>query len=121
MFGLSPRSRSPKSSLGFARVEKDGWFIDIETLEVSERPNWEIRCQISRSKDESTERRCHRFVVPRELSDQIGLSKLAESLRQRRLELAAKRVILRELEEIFAEPEEGLDSVRALVEDDLSP
>ena len=39
------------------KIERDGWFIDIETLDVSERPNWEIRCRIRRSKEEREEER----------------------------------------------------------------
>jgi hypothetical protein len=28
---------------GLIKVERDGWFIDIETLDVSRRPHWDIR------------------------------------------------------------------------------
>ena len=66
---------------GFIKVERYGWFIDIETLDISERPNWEIRCRIRRSKQE--------------------------------------RAVLRELDEIFAEPEDGLDSLRPLTASDF--
>lgn len=102
------------------RVERDGWFIDIETLDVSERPNWEIRCLIRRSKEQREEERGHRFFVPPELSDRFRLAELAESVRKKLMAQAAKRVILRELEEIFSEPEGGLDSVRPLTESDLA-
>ena len=66
---------------GFIKVERYGWFIDIETLDISERPNWEIRCRIRRSKQE--------------------------------------RAVLRELDEILAEPEDGLDSLRPLTASDF--
>ena len=103
----------------FIRVERDGWFIDIETLDVCERPDWEIRCRIRRSNDDLEEQRGHRFVVSRELSDRYDLGGLAEERRMKLMTQAAKRVILREIDEIFDEPEEGLDSVRALTASDL--
>ena len=121
MFKVGSSQRAPKTTLGFIRVERDGWFIDIETLDVAQRPNWEIRCLISRSREESHEQRRHRFYVSEKLSEDIGLARLPETRRQERLELGAKRVILRELEDIFAEPEEGLDSVRPLGANDLKP
>ncbi len=103
----------------FIRVERDGWFIDIETLDVSERPDWEIRCCIRRSKEQLEEQRGHRFVVSRELSKRFKLGALPEERRMELLSQAAKRVILREIDEIFEEPEEGLDSVRRLTASDL--
>ena len=103
----------------FIRVELDGWFIDIETLDVSERPDWEIRCLIKRSKEQLEERRGHRFVVSRELSDRYQIGELPENRRMQLMTQAAKRVILREIDEIFDEPEEGLDSVRPLTALDL--
>lgn len=121
MFKVGPSQRAPKTTLGYIRVERDGWFIDIETLDVAQRPNWEIRCLISRSREESQEQRRHRFYVSPELSEEIGLAKLPETRRQEQMERGAKRVILRELEAIFAEPEEGLDSVRPLRAIDLKP
>ena len=104
---------------GFIRVERDGWFIDIETLDVSERPNWEIRCRIRRSKEEREEERGHRFFVSAELSERYQLAKLSEPQREKLMTQAAKRVVLRELDEIFAEPEDGLDSLRPLTATDL--
>lgn len=103
----------------FIRVERDGWFIDIETLDVSERPDWEIRCCIRRSKEQLEEQRGHRFVVSRELSERFKLGSLTEDRRMKLMTQAAKRVILREIDEIFDEPEEGLDSVRSLTASDL--
>ena len=104
---------------GFLRVERDGWFIDIETLDVSERPNWEIRCRIRRSKETEEEERGHRFYVSPELSERYKLTELSEPQREKLMTQAAKRVILREFEEIFAEPEGGLDSLRPLTASDL--
>ena len=104
----------------FIRVERDGWFIDIETLDVSERPDWEIRCRIRRSKEQLEEQRGHRFIVSRELSERFKLGSLPEERRMELLIQAAKRVILREINEIFDEPEEGLDSVRSLTASDLA-
>lgn len=104
---------------GVIKVERDGWFIDIETLDVSRRPHWEIRCLIRRKKQDRTEERRHRFYVSTDLGERLGLDELAESRREEKLGKAAKTVILRELEEIFAEPEGGLDSLRPLTEQDL--
>lgn len=101
------------------KVERDGWFIDIETLDVSQRPHWEIRCLIRRRKADRLEQRTHRFYVSREVNQRLGLDALSESRREDRLTRAAKRVILREFDEIFSEPEGGLDSLRALSEPDL--
>jgi hypothetical protein len=101
------------------KVERNGWFIDIEPLDVSRRPNWEIRCLIRRKRERKEEERRHRFVVSGELAERFRLDTLPESRREERLVKAAKRVILRELDEIFSEPEGGLDSVRSLEEPDL--
>ncbi len=101
------------------KVEKDGWFIDIETLGVSQRPHWEIRCLIRRRKDQSDEQRKHRFYVSVELAEKVKLGTLPETRREDLLAKAAKRVVLREFSEIFAEPEGGLDSLRPLTEADL--
>jgi len=102
------------------KVEKDGWFIDIETLAVSQRPHWEIRCLIRRRKDQRDEQRRHRFSVSGELAEKLKLSALTEAKREDLLARGAKRVVLREFSEIFAEPEGGLDSLRALTERDLA-
>lgn len=101
------------------KVERNGWFIDIEPLSVSRRPNWEIRCLIRRKKEDREEERRHRFVVSPELAERFDLDELSDSRREDRMVKAAKKVILRELEEIFAEPEGGLDSVRPLDAADL--
>ncbi len=102
------------------KVERDGWFIDIETLDVSQRPHWEIRCLIRRRKDDRDEQRKHRFSVSADLSDKLKLGDLSEAKREDILARAAKRVVLREFAEIFAEPEGGLDSLRPLAESDFS-
>ena len=102
------------------KVEKDGWFIDIETLAVSQRPHWEIRCLIRRRKDQRNEQRRHRFYVSGELAEKLKLSALTEAKREDLLARGAKRVVLREFSEIFAEPEGGLDSLRPLTERDLA-
>jgi len=102
------------------KVERDGWFIDIETLDISERPNWEIRCRIRRSKEEREEERGHRFFVSAELSERYKLNQVSQQQREKLMTQAAKRVVLRELDEIFAEPEGGLDSLRALTASDLA-
>lgn len=107
-------------NLRFVRVERDGWFIDIETLSVSERPHWEIRCRIRREKDGLQEERGHRFYVADELSRKVGLAELKDGPREELMAEGAKRVILREFEAIFSEPEDGLDSLRPLVESDLN-
>ncbi|MGH9322508.1 MAG: hypothetical protein ACRD3V_21815 [Vicinamibacteria bacterium] len=104
---------------GLFKVERDGWFIDVETLDVSRRPHWEIRCLIRRRKDETDEQRRHRFFVSPELGERLKLDALPEGKREDLLARAAKSVILREMEEIFSEPEEGLDSLRPLTEWDL--
>ncbi len=102
------------------KVERDGWIIDIETLDVSQRPHWEIRCLIRRRKENRDEERKHRFSVSPELAEKLKLATSSEARRHELLARAAKRVVLRELEEIFDEPEGGLDSLRALGESDLS-
>jgi len=102
------------------RVERDGWFIDIEILDVSARPNWEIRCRIRRSKDAREEERGHRFFVSPDLSERYRLSELREDRRTDLMTQGAKKVILREMEDIFAEPEGGLDSLRPLGDEDLA-
>jgi hypothetical protein len=101
------------------KVEREGWFIDIETLGVSQRPHWEIRCLIRRRKDQRVEERKHRFYVSAELEEKLRLGALPEARREDLLSRAAKKVVLREFEEIFAEPEGGLDSLRPLGESDL--
>jgi hypothetical protein len=101
------------------KVERDGWFIDIETLDVSQRPHWEIRCLIRRKKDRREEERRHRFYVSAELAEKLKLGSLSEGKREDLLARGAKRVVLREFQEIFAEPEGGLDSLRPLTEPDL--
>jgi hypothetical protein len=106
--------------LGLIKVERDGWFIDIETLDVSQRPHWEIRCRIQRRKQDLDEERRHRFFVSAELGNRLRLDSLPQARREELLAKGAKRVILRELEEIFSEPEGGLDSLRPLTESDLS-
>lgn len=106
---------------GILRVERDGWFIDIEPLDVAQRPDWEIRCRIHRHKDGQHEERGHRFYVPGATSHQLGLDELSDSQREERLVNGAKLVTLRELEDIFLEPEGGLDSLRALTIEDLAP
>jgi hypothetical protein len=66
---------------GIIRVERDGWFIDIETLDVSARPNWEIRCRIRRTKEQNEEERGHRFFVSPELCERYKLARLSEGQR----------------------------------------
>jgi hypothetical protein len=95
-------------------------MIDIETLDVSQRPHWEIRCLIRRRKENRDEERKHRFSVSTDLAGKLQLAALPEARRQELLARAAKRVVLRELEEIFDEPAGGLDSLRALSEMDFS-
>ena len=108
-----------KGGKGPIKVERDGWFIDIETLDISERPNWEIRCLIRRSKEERDEERGHRFFVSTELGERYQLAQLSDLQREKLMAQAAKRVVLRELDQIFAEPEDGLDSLRPLTASDL--
>jgi hypothetical protein len=57
--------------------------------------------------------------VSAELAEKLKLGDLPEARREDLLARAAKRVVLREFEEIFAEPEGGLDSLRPLNEADL--
>ena len=104
---------------GPLKIEKDGWFIDVETLDVAQRPDWEIRCLIRRRKEARDELRRHRFYVTAELSRRLKLDALPEVRREDLLARAAKKVILREFQEIFAEPEGGLDSLRPLTEADF--
>jgi hypothetical protein len=101
-------------------VEISGWYVTVDVRDVSKRPNWEIRVNISRSKENRRERRGHRFYVAPDLSRDLGVDKWSDTKRWAVLSQAAKKVILRDFEEIFSEPEEGLDSLRPLTEVDLS-
>lgn len=100
-------------------VEIYGWYVTIEVLDLSKRPNWEIRVKINRSKESRSESRGHRFFVPSDLAERLGIDKWPDAKRQDLFSRGAKEVILREFEEIFSEPEDGLDSLRALTESDL--
>jgi hypothetical protein len=101
------------------KVERHGWFLSIDVLDVSRRPQWEIRCAISREKDGVREQRGQRFFVTDELAGQKSLDRLAESKRVVILTQAAKRVILRQLDDIFSDPEGGLDALRPIAAADL--
>ncbi len=101
-------------------VERHGWYVTLEILDVSKRPNWEIRIKIVRSKENQREIRGHRFHVCPELAEKFHLDRLSDEKRREVLSGGAKKVILRDLDEIFAEPEGGLDSLRSLNEVDLS-
>jgi hypothetical protein len=101
-------------------VEIYGWYVTIEVLDLSKRPNWEIRVKINRSKESRRESRGHRFFVSSDLAEKLGIDKWPDAKRQSLLSRGAKEVILREFEEIFSEPEGGLDSLRPLSKGDLS-
>ena len=109
-------SKDPQRSLN---IEIYGWYVSISVKDVSKRPNWEIRVNISRSKRDRRERRGHRFSVSPELSEKLGLDDWSDRKRRDVLAQGAKKVIIRDFHEIFAEPEEGLDSLRPLTEADL--
>ena len=94
--------------------------MSIDVRDVSKRPNWEIRVNISRSKENRRERRGHRFYVAPELSEKLNVDKWPDMKRRELFSQAAKKVIIRDFHEIFAEPEEGLDSLRPLTEADLT-
>ena len=100
-------------------VEIYGWYVTIDILDLSKRPNWEIRVNISRSKEKKRESRGHRFFVASDLAEKLKIDKLANSKRESLFARGAKEVILRDFEDIFSEPEDGLDSLRALTEEDL--
>jgi hypothetical protein len=101
-------------------VEIYGWYVTIEVLDLSKRPNWEIRVKILRSKESRRESRGHRFFVPVDVAEKLKIDKWPDAKRQNLFAKGAKEVILREFEEIFSEPEGGLDSLRPLSEGDLS-
>jgi hypothetical protein len=101
-------------------VEIYGWYVSIDVRDVSKRPHWEIRVNISRSKENRRERRGHRFHVTPETSEKLNIDKWSDTKRKDLLSQAAKKVIIREFHEIFAEPEDGLDSLRPLTESDLT-
>jgi len=100
-------------------VERHGWRVEIRPEPPQRRPDWEIRCEIVRTGERASERRGHRFYVPPELAAEARLDELPEGRRLELLSLAAKRIVMRELEEIFAEPEGGLDSLRPIRAGDL--
>jgi hypothetical protein len=110
-------SATPKKSLN---VEIYGWYVSLDIRDVSRRPDWEIRVNICRSKENLRERRGHRFYVAPELSEKLEIDKWSDTKRKDVLSQAAKKVIVREFHEIFSEPEEGLDSLRPLTEADLA-
>jgi hypothetical protein len=110
-------SKPQKKSLN---VEIYGWYVSIDVRDISKRPHWEIRVNISRSKETRRERRGHRFSVAPELSEKLNIDKWSDTKRRDLFSQAAKKVIIRDFHEIFAEPEEGLDSLRPLTEADLS-
>lgn len=101
-------------------IEKHGWYVTIDILDVSKRPNWEIRVRITRSREGQKDIRGHRFYLSSELVERLGLEQWSYEKRRGVLSDGAKRVILREFNEIFAEPEGGLDSLRPLKEVDLA-
>jgi hypothetical protein len=100
-------------------VEIYGWYVSINVKDVSKRPHWEIRVNISRSKENRRERRGHRFNVAPELAEKLKIDKWSDTKRRDLFSQAAKKVIIRDFHEIFSEPEEGLDSLRPLTEADL--
>jgi hypothetical protein len=110
-------SATPKKPLN---VEIYGWYVSIAVREISKRPGWEIRVNICRSKETLRERRGHRFNVSPELSEKLSIDKWSDTKRRDVFSQAAKNVIVREFNEIFSEPEDGLDSLRPLTEADLS-
>jgi hypothetical protein len=101
-------------------VEIYGWYVTIEVLNLSKRPNWEIRVKITRSKESRRESRGHRFFVGPDLAGKLNIEKWTNSKRESLFARGAKEVILRDFEDIFSEPEDGLDSLRALTEEDLT-
>lgn len=100
-------------------VELHGWYVQIEFFDIEQRPNWEIRCEITRSREDRRERRGHRFYVSPELADKLGFKKRTQAQLQAFMTSGAKAVILREFDHIFSEPENGLDSLRPIEEIDL--
>ena len=103
------------------RVEIHGWFVTIEVRDLSKRPNWEVRVSITRTKEDLKEHRGHRFYVAPEVALKLKMDKWAKQKLTTALSQGAKRVILREFDDIFSEPEGGLDSLRLLTEADLRP
>lgn len=101
-------------------VERHGWRVEIVPEEPQKRPRWEIRCEITRTSETESEWRGHRFIVPEDVSDSLGLDRLPAAKRVALLCRAAKRIVMRELAEIFSEPEGGLDSVRSISGADLA-
>jgi hypothetical protein len=101
------------------RVERHGWYVTIEVRDISKRPNWEIRVSIIRTKEDLTEHRGHRFFVAPEVAARLKMDRWAKPKLTDVLSQAAKKVILREFDDIFSEPEGGLDSLRLLTESDL--
>ena len=104
------------------KVERDGWYIEIEILDLAKRPNWEIRCGITRSREDGSEaaHRGNRFYVSPEIAERTRLDRLSEARRRDFLVAAAKRAVLRQIEEIFADPGDGLDALRPLSAADLA-
>lgn len=101
-------------------VERHGWRVEILPEEPRKRPRWEIRCEINRTSETASEWRGHRFFVPEEVAAELGLDRLPAAKREERMCRAVKRIVMRELGEIFSEPEGGLDSVRPIPAADLA-
>lgn len=54
-----------------------------------------------------------------EIATAVRLDELSPQRRMEVMSLAAKRIVMRDLDEIFSEPEAGLDSVRPIRAEDL--
>ncbi len=91
---LGSRKRERSLASGFG-LEIHGWHVRVNVIDLSRRPVWELRCEITRSREMGPEERRDRMCR------------------------AVKRFLLRDMEEAFADLEGGLDSRRPLQESDL--
>ena len=115
--GSRKRERSLASGFG---LEIHGWHVRVNVIDLSRRPVWEMRCEITRSREMGPEeRRGHRFFLDDDAAERLEFDAWPDEQRRDRMCRAVKRFLLRDMEEAFADPEGGLDSRRPLQESDL--
>lgn len=102
-------------------LEIHGWHVKVEVTDLSRRPVWEMRCEITRSREMGPEeRRGHRFYLDDASAESLEFDDWPDEQRRDSICRAVRRFLLRDMEEAFADPEGGLDSRRRLDETDLT-
>ena len=113
------RKRERSLALGFG-LEIHGWHVKVDVIDLSRRPVWEMRCEITRSREMGPEeQRGHRFYIDDDAAERLEFDDWPDEQRRDRMCRAVKRFLLQDMDEAFAGPEGGLDSRRPLDEADL--